>query len=68
VITTRGGEQDGGFSGDSGPAASAQLNNPSGIAASDSGGNICVADANHVVRRVVSGAITHNCRKRDGGL
>ena len=34
------------------------MNNPSGIAV-DSGGNIYVADANnHVVRRVVNGAIT----------
>ena len=58
VITTVAGNGTAGFSGDGGPAASAQLNNPSGIAV-DSGGNIYVADANnHVVRRVVNGVIT----------
>ncbi len=58
VITTVAGNGTAGFSGDTGPAAGAQLNNPSGIAV-DSGGDIYVADVNnHVVRRIADGVIT----------
>ncbi len=48
-----------GFAGDNGPAASAQLNNPMGVAI-DSAGNIFIADTgNNRIRKVsVSGTIT----------
>jgi len=46
-----------GFSGDGGPAASAQLNDPRAIAV-DSRGNAYIADyGNHAVRMVVGGAL-----------
>ena len=47
-----------GFSGDNGPAASAQLNTPFGVAV-DSAGNVYFADSgNNRVRKVVNGTIT----------
>jgi sugar lactone lactonase YvrE len=47
-----------GFSGDNGPAASAQLANPTGIAI-DSAGNLYIADAdNNRIRMVSNGVIT----------
>ena len=46
-----------GFSGDGGPATSAQLNGPWGLAL-DQSGNLCIADAaNHCVRRVTPAGI-----------
>ncbi len=52
VITTVAGTGTGGFSGDGGPAAAAQLNTPQGIAV-DRAGNLFIADAvNRVVRQV----------------
>ena len=52
VITTVAGNGTGGYSGDGGPAASATLSEPCGIAL-DSGGNILIADTgNNRVRRV----------------
>ena len=62
VITTVAGSgypgSAGGFSGDGGPATSAQLNNPYG-AAVDSTGNIYIADTNNNrVRKVSNGVIT----------
>jgi streptogramin lyase len=60
VITTVVGTGLAGFSGDGGPAASAQLNNVSGLAL-DSTGNLYIADrSNHRIRRVdaTTGIIT----------
>jgi len=58
VITTVAGTGTQGYSGDTGPATSAQLNVPTGVAA-DSAGNIYIADANNNrIRKVASGVIT----------
>ena len=59
VITTVAGTGSEGFSGDSGPATSAELAFPSGVAV-DSAGNLYIADdGNHRVRRVdLTGTIT----------
>jgi uncharacterized protein (TIGR03437 family) len=47
-----------GYSGDNGPATSAQLNAPYGVAV-DSAGNLYIADsANNVIRKVANGVIT----------
>ena len=60
VITTVAGTSSfpGGFSGDNGPATSAQLSSPSGVAV-DSAGNLYIADTgNNRIRKVASGTIT----------
>ena len=59
TITTVAGNGLAGFAGDGGPATSAQLNTPHGVAV-DGNGNIFIADsANHRIRRVDrSGVIT----------
>jgi uncharacterized protein (TIGR03437 family) len=58
VITTVAGNGTPGFSGDNGPATSARLFGPSGLAA-DSAGNIYIADAdNGRVRKVSNGVVT----------
>jgi DNA-binding beta-propeller fold protein YncE len=60
IITTCAGSGEAGYSGDSGPAIRAQLNEPYGIAV-DRMANVYIADRhNHCVRRVdsASGAIT----------
>jgi len=60
IITTVAGRSGSGFSGDGGPATSAQLNQPAGLALDDAN-NLFIADeANHRIRRVdaVSGIIT----------
>ena len=59
VITTVAGTGVGGFGGDGGPAASAQLNGPSGLAL-DAVGNLYIAEyLNHRVRKVTpAGVIT----------
>ena len=58
VITTLAGNGTQGFSGDNGPATSAQLNRPYEVAA-DSAGNIYIVDTgNSRVRKVSNGAIT----------
>lgn len=52
IIVTVAGNGSPGFSGDAGPAASAQLHGPRGLAV-DSGGNLFIADVdNHRVRKV----------------
>ncbi len=59
IISTIAGNGTGGFSGDSGPAATAQLNNPTGVAV-DGGGSLYIADYwNHRVRKISpNGVIT----------
>jgi len=58
VITTVAGNGTPGYAGDNGPATSAQLYNPSGVAL-DSAGNLYIADLRHQrVRMVSNGAIT----------
>src|SRR6185437_2281946 len=58
IISTVAGNGAATFGGDSGPATSAQLNAPSGIAL-DSAGNLIIADTgNNVIRKVSNGVIT----------
>jgi uncharacterized protein (TIGR03437 family) len=58
VITTAAGNGTQGFSGDNGPATSAQLNDPSGVAV-DSAGNLYIADGpDNRIRKVTNGVIT----------
>src|SRR5439155_755129 len=55
IITTVAGTGAMGFSGDGGPATSAQLHSPTGVAI-DAAGNLFIADAsNHRIRRVAAG-------------
>ena len=56
VITTVAGNATAGFSGDNGPATSAQLNLTLGITV-DSGGNLWIADSNNGRIRKVSGGV-----------
>ena len=58
VITTVAGNGTLGFSGDNGPATSAQLNRPFGVAV-DSAGDLYIADAgNNRIRKISNGVIT----------
>jgi sugar lactone lactonase YvrE len=58
VITTVAGNGTQGFSGDNGPATSAQLFTPAGVAV-DSAGNLYIADkGNNRIRKVSNGMIT----------
>jgi sugar lactone lactonase YvrE len=55
AITTTAGNGTAGYSGDNGPATSAQLNNPYGMSV-DSSGNLYIADAtNNRIRKVAAG-------------
>ena len=56
-VRTLSGNGTAGFSGDGGPATSAQLNDPMSVAV-DSRGNVYIADTgNHAIRMVVGGAL-----------
>jgi sugar lactone lactonase YvrE len=56
----------GGFSGDGGPATSAQLNGPSGLA-TDGAGDLFLADTvNHRIREVTPDGIIHTAAGSDG--
>jgi sugar lactone lactonase YvrE len=58
IITTVAGTGEQGFSGDGGPATSAQLDSPAGVAV-DASGTIYIADThNHRIRKVSGGTIT----------
>ena len=58
VIITVAGSGTRGFSGDNGPATSAQLNAPTGVAV-DSAGNLYIADSgNNRIRKISNGVIT----------
>jgi uncharacterized protein (TIGR03437 family) len=58
VVTTVAGTGTAGFSGDNGPAISAQLTDPEGVAM-DSAGNLYIADTGYSrVRKVTNGVIT----------
>ena len=58
IISTVAGNGAAGFSGDGGPATSAKLNYPAGVAV-DTAGNLYIADGdNHRIRKVVNGTIT----------
>jgi len=68
VINTVAGSRIAGFSGDAGPASSAKLNAPQGVAA-DSAGNLYIADtANNSVRKVTGGVITTVAGNRAQGF
>lgn len=57
IINTVAGNGNPGFSGDGGPATSAMLDFPDGVAV-DNAGNLLIADTgNHVIRKVASGII-----------
>ncbi len=66
VISTVAGNGTGGYSGDGGPATSAQLNSPSGLAV-DSSGNIYIADTTNYRVREVYAIINGACGSSNGG-
>lgn len=67
VITTVAGNGTAGYSGDDGPATSAELNDPGGVAA-DSAGNLYIADTlNNLIRKVANGVITTVAGGGSGG-
>src|SRR5437867_1210398 len=69
IITTVAGSGTGGFSGDRGPAVSAQLNFPYSVAV-DASGNLFIADTlNHRIRKVTpDGIITTVAGSGTGGF
>lgn len=68
IISTVAGDGTGGYSGDTGPATSAELLSPGGVAV-DSSGNIYIADTGNQVIRMVStsGTITTIAGTNTGG-
>ncbi len=68
VITAVAGNGTAGFSGDNGPATSAQLNSPISVAV-DTAGNLYIADGNNTrVRKVANGVITTIAGNASGGF
>jgi sugar lactone lactonase YvrE len=68
VITTVAGNGTFNYSGDGGPATSATLNNPTGVAV-DAAGNLYIADLNnHRIRKVSNGVITTVAGNGVGGF
>src|SRR5438876_1100136 len=68
IITTVAGSGTGGFSGDRGPAVSAQLNFPYSVAV-DASGNLFIADTgNDQIRKVTDGIIMRVAGNGDGGF
>ncbi len=68
IITTVAGTGTPGFSGDGGPATSAQINSPFGVAV-DSAGNIYISDSgNNRIRKVSGGVITTVAGNGSGGF
>jgi len=68
AITTVAGNGTPGFSGDNGPAASAQLSDPEGVTV-DSAGNLYIADAfNNRIRKISNGVITTVAGNGTSGL
>ncbi len=68
IITTIAGTGIAGFSGDGGPAASAQLAFPAGLAL-DSAGALYIADTvNFSIRKVLAGTITTVCNQQNFGV
>ena len=65
IITTFAGNGFGGFGGDEGPAASAELYNPNGVAV-DKGNNVYIADQNNNRIRMVNPAGTITTRAGNG--
>ncbi len=66
VITTVAGTGKAGFSGDGGPAGSAQLSSPSGVAV-DNAGNFYIADTANIRKVDTGGTITTLARKETVG-
>ena len=65
VLTTIAGTGTAGSLGDNGPATTAQLNFPLGVAV-DSSNNVYIADnSNHNIRKVTTGDRNHHHRRRD---
>jgi uncharacterized protein (TIGR03437 family) len=68
VVTAVAGNGTKGFSGDNGPATSAQLNSPISVAV-DTAGNLYIADGNNNrVRKVANGVITTIAGSASGGF
>ena len=67
IITTVAGNGTAGFSGEGGPAASTQLDSPTGVAM-DGGGSLYIAEANgHRIRKVQAGAFLLDDANPDDG-
>jgi NHL repeat len=67
VITTLAGNGTAGYSGDNGPATSAELNDPSGVAV-DALGNVYIADTSNSVIRRVQGPNTSGTGETQGEI